>query len=316
MAWASHKQVCRSGSAVVLAKAPPPNDAWNSLNERSALYNDALRHCSECDQPPTDGKKLRKCAGCATLYCSSACQKKAWSKHKAICRPKDGAGQSKVVYVSSGSHIQEFLNAHYYTFHAIAYSMALLHCQALRAVSPASVELPRFLRFCDNFPDMEPSMREHPLLWERAEALRAEAVRAFSRTQGSALHWRLSTYYVPESNVAGVMKWFPLAAPLPTLPHDPATTTVVLHDMINVCVNSINMGFPLRTTKHRALDYALSHIKSGRSIPMLFHFLHAQQGIIEEDENREALRRMGISESSISLLIALGAVLNRPNPAS
>ncbi len=249
--------------------------------------------------------------------------------------------------------------------------MALLHCQAQRELDPTSVELPRFLRFKlrelpsadtrgsgnpatrfmlvdHSFDDMKKSMRERPLFWQRAEPMRKEAIRMFSRdsTYGGPL---AVEYYVPGSDVSGVVEWYPLARPLPTPLHDPATTTAVLNDLITFCVDSINLGFPLRFTKvgdptprpgryvrsgknwrfeelfsdwsryrpgqHRNLDYALSRIKSGRSVSRLFYVLHAEQGIIAKDDDAEVLRRAGVSEAFIPFMRAMGAVPSRAGPA-
>ncbi len=256
--------------------------------------------------------------------------------------------------------LSDFVAAHSYAFRIIAYSMSLLHCQASRQVNPDSRELPRLLRFRirhlpspetrgsynpasrfvlvkQSFGDIEESIRECPSLWKRADAMREQADQSFSiDPQGHYTAPLAVEYFVPEADVSGMIEWFPLGEPLPTPPHDPATTTIVLNDLITVCVNSINLGFPLRTTKsgdiyprpgrfvrsgknwkfeelfpdwdcyrpgqHRTLDYAHSQIKSGHSIPMLFLFLYTEMGIVTEDMHRETFRRMGVPEALIPSL--------------
>ncbi|TFK78364.1 hypothetical protein K466DRAFT_570883, partial [Polyporus arcularius HHB13444] len=195
------------------------------------------RFCTNCNESETPDRKLKKCGGCSdpdVVYCSVICQKMAWVGHNSACqrkawpthKPKDGAESSGDI--SNGSRITDFLTAQYYTFRGIAYSMALLHCQAQRELDPTSVELPRFLRFKlrelpsadtrgsgnpatrfmlvdHSFDDMKKSMRERPLFWQRAEPMRKEAIRMFSRdsTYGGPL---AVEYYVPGSDVSGVVE--------------------------------------------------------------------------------------------------------------
>ncbi|KAH8101794.1 hypothetical protein BXZ70DRAFT_76725 [Cristinia sonorae] len=46
-----------------------------------------LTQCQTCYESKADGVTLFKCAGCKfELYCSKACQKKAWPTHKVRCR--------------------------------------------------------------------------------------------------------------------------------------------------------------------------------------------------------------------------------------
>ncbi|RPD59257.1 hypothetical protein L226DRAFT_103713 [Lentinus tigrinus ALCF2SS1-7] len=365
IAWRSHKSVCRGGTAVVLARAPPSaDDAWERLEAHPVSGNETLYHCDGCHQPQSQGKSLKKCGACATLYCSSECQKRAWPRHKSRCIPKEdharisrvGSGQMSFGVLSR--EWSAYVRAHAFAFRNIAYAMCLLHFQASRERDPSSIELPRLIRFRmrylpspvaagsrdpaskfmvvgHSFGDLETAIREEPKLWARVMAVREEADRIFSVIPGHGSSLAVE-FYIPDADTSAMVEWYPLRAPLQTSPHDPATTTAVLNDLITFCMYSMNLGFPLRIIKpgdifprpgrfvrsgknwkfeelfpdwsdykpgqHRGLDYAHSQLKSGRAVPVLFHFLLIEQGIITEDVQHDALRRMGIPEWLIPLL--------------
>lgn len=51
----------------------------------------SLRRCSHCNEPATDGKRLKPCKRCKVqYYCSEGCYQKDWPSHKEDCRkPED-----------------------------------------------------------------------------------------------------------------------------------------------------------------------------------------------------------------------------------
>ena len=51
--------------------------------------------CAACGQPTS-----KKCAGCGQVsYCSHACQKRGWKRHKKVCRPPTEMATSEVCKV-------------------------------------------------------------------------------------------------------------------------------------------------------------------------------------------------------------------------
>ncbi|KAJ7493841.1 hypothetical protein FB451DRAFT_1491323 [Mycena latifolia] len=54
--------------------------------EELKVSRDANQRCSTCDAAAIGGKPLQKCGVCQNVsYCSKACQKKDWPKHKPLC---------------------------------------------------------------------------------------------------------------------------------------------------------------------------------------------------------------------------------------
>ena len=66
------------------SEAPPPSAGTSSSDSGPVLpEGDALRCCASCRKPEAAGLKLKKCSSCRNiLYCSAACQKANWPKHK------------------------------------------------------------------------------------------------------------------------------------------------------------------------------------------------------------------------------------------
>lgn len=50
--------------------------------------------CIECGKEPEEGEQLLVCSAChGDVYCSAACQRADWKRHKAICKAARAARQ-------------------------------------------------------------------------------------------------------------------------------------------------------------------------------------------------------------------------------
>jgi hypothetical protein len=67
-----------------LVKAAARGEAWNDGEQmKKACWN-----CGKTEE--TEGVRLKKCLRCLeVVYCSSACQKKDWNKHRMECQESD-----------------------------------------------------------------------------------------------------------------------------------------------------------------------------------------------------------------------------------
>lgn len=71
-----------------LADAHSP---YNTMLRRPArIVHPLAGSCADCERDETaenDGACLKRCSRCRmTRYCSAACQKRDWSRHKIVCR--------------------------------------------------------------------------------------------------------------------------------------------------------------------------------------------------------------------------------------
>lgn len=53
-----------------------------SISPKVSLSKGNKKPCSFCEKTV---EKIKKCVGCSTCYCSSACRQKDWPKHKEVC---------------------------------------------------------------------------------------------------------------------------------------------------------------------------------------------------------------------------------------
>ena len=72
--------------AVSLLVAMELEIIWRTFaQERQKLSDELLKHvCCKCSMKFM--KKCLSCEGCGVRYCSEACQKDDWKKHKVVCR--------------------------------------------------------------------------------------------------------------------------------------------------------------------------------------------------------------------------------------
>ncbi|KAI0737914.1 hypothetical protein C8Q80DRAFT_1358372 [Daedaleopsis nitida] len=242
---------------------------------------DPLRRCNHCFKSEASlSTKLKKCGACSVaLYCSSQCQRQAWAIHKLACRirPLDADADSEVApygYTSANAFqrdLKDFITSHGWALSGSSRMLCSLHrarqellndaaaASTMEGHTPGLVVLrlhcrstarshvhdpaTKFAILEQSLESIEEYIREQPAAWDRAAPLREEMDR---RHQGTPQYDGVLTvlYYVP-----GITTCVTLFAPVwkPSPSHFTATERMLmLEDMVEFCVASINDGFPLR----------------------------------------------------------------------
>lgn len=83
--------------AVVVAESEFASQVASGKPVNKERYEAVLaKKCEHCGTAETASKTLMTCTGCKVAnYCDSACQKQAWSKHKAACKRAQQAATTK-----------------------------------------------------------------------------------------------------------------------------------------------------------------------------------------------------------------------------
>ncbi|TBU43794.1 hypothetical protein BD309DRAFT_893661 [Dichomitus squalens] len=244
----------------------------------------ALRRCHHCAraQEEDPATRLRKCAGCSrALYCSKACQKAAWQKHKLVCcdatdfTARNNSGQLHSGLRSLGysdlatftNTLQEFMEAHTWALRSLAKAHVLrsggldwvLNPPKMLYIFliPASV-----LGLSERNPARTFRLKSHGFVsladhalynsraaadWMRSQPTRAVAAELYGRHPLYA--GLLPVMFDVEGLNMTFLHNYPLFRPFHPQTLSEPTKNLVLDDILELSAGSINAGLPLRAVE-------------------------------------------------------------------